>query len=140
MRTLAARLLPTLLLAALALAAGCAGAPKGPRKPPLPKGDGVYTLRHNPPTCLVDRPALHAEMDTALGWERVALEDADDEVPVVAEVIARLRAAPGVPVKVAGALSSETRTWLGSHAARVLRVEALDPPEPGEDEAPAAPE
>jgi hypothetical protein len=117
----------TLLLAG-ALLSAC-GASSKPSRPSLPSGSDIYTLRHNPTHCLVDRPSLQAEVQTPQGWERVALEDVDEDADAVARLLKRWADEPYVEVRLAGRLGVDTRTYLGNHVARVLRVAELDPPE-----------
>lgn len=111
--------------------AACGG-PRSTRPPALPEGSGVYVLRHNPSRCLIDRPTLQTEVQTPQGWERVALEDVDEEADAVARLLARWRDQPHGTHHVAGRLGGDTRTYLGNHVARVLRVAELDPPAEGE--------
>jgi hypothetical protein len=96
------------------LLAACGGA--SPRRPAAPKprlveGEGAYVLRYNPPRCL-STPDLFFEVQTPLGWERVALENADEEAELVDALAAEASVRP------------EALPYGGDHAARVLRVQA----------------
>lgn len=124
--------------ASLLLLAGCGSAPKrGAADPrvavPLVDGDAIYRLRYNPPPCLADRPELHVEVETPAGWERVALESAEPEPDLVITLLTRFGREPRAVLPVQADLTNATRTWAGGHAARILRIQLIDPVLPPED-------
>lgn len=109
----------------LALLAACSGAPVS--RAPLVDGRGIYTLRYNPPACLVGRPELHFEVQTPQGWERVALETPEEgEDDLVAELTTRSETAPDAPVQVEATFTPNVLAWSGRHQSRVVRLIALD--------------
>ncbi len=121
----------TLLLAGViavaSLACGARPDVQLPASAPLPDGEAVYPLRYNPPPCLADRPELHVELQTAAGWERVALEDGADGGRVEA-LLERFRRSPSGIVPALGTLTNRTRAWAGQHGSRVFVVQVIDPP------------
>lgn len=120
----------------LLLACGGDQRPDRPAPPPLVEGTAAYQVRYNPAACLTDRRLLHAEVKTPRGWERVALEDADEELPLVQRLLDQLNRQPDELVWVRADLTDRAVSWSGNHAARVLSLLALDveppPPEPEE--------
>ena len=90
--------------------------------------DGEVTLdaRLNPAPCVVGATDLDFELRTPLGWERVALEDADPEAPMVEALAQTLRESPWLTVPVRVRFRSEVRVW-GDHAARYARLLAIRP-------------
>ncbi len=129
------RVLPRALLPLFLMACSSGPTVLPPPAPELVEGEGVYVLRHNPPPCLRDRAELAAELDTPLGWERVAIEDASAEVPVLSALQARFREAPRAAIRVRGVVTDDARPFGDGHAARVLRLVELDPPEPATEAA-----
>ena len=121
------------LISLLLLACGAGPETSAPPPPELVEGAGVYVLRYNPPPCLRGEPGLDAELDTHLGWERVALEKDTPESRALAALEARFRQAPGSMVRVRGVVSDDVRPYGDDHVARVLRLQALDPPKPEPD-------
>ena len=114
----------------LIVCVGCAGGKarvKTPPKPDLPDGDGIYTLRYNPPACC--DPLLHFEIQTPSGWERVALEGAND-ADQVEILLTDFRQRPNELRRIEGDLSFRLVEWNGRHRARVLVVRQLDPEDP----------
>ncbi len=140
LRPHAARLATGLLAASLLACGGTARrAPAGP--PAVAWGEGTFALRYNPPTCLADRPSLHAEVQTPTGWERVSLEEADDDAREVDTVLAQFAADPHAALTIEGEVLRETRLWMGNHAARVLRVDrVLGPHDPADGDTEAQPD
>ena len=127
------------LMSMLALAACGGGTPGGAVRSadPLPDGEAIYHLRYNLPPCLADQPELHAEVRTAAGWERVALESGAEDVDQVQALLARFGRDPRAVVPVLGNLTNRARTWSNQHASRVFVVQGVDPPiEPGATEPP----
>lgn len=119
-----------LLVISLLLAAAAALAQTPPPEAPaleLPRGDDTYVLRSNPCGCLSGAPELDMEVQTALGWERVAVENAEEEEDVVTPLRQRFRDAPDGLVPVHGVLTNDLRIFGDQHASRVLRLVALDP-------------
>jgi hypothetical protein len=118
------------VLLSLMFSLGCGGAPAAPEPPPkpsLPEGKGVYLLRHNPIPCVTDAQDLALELQSQVGWERVSVEDADEEQPLVEALLAEMTR-DAAPRRVRGRITQRVRRWTGGHVARVLRVMELDPP------------
>ncbi len=117
-----------------AFATGCGADPRapGPPAPTLVDGEAVYPVRFNPPPCLTEGPEVSVEVATPSGWERVALEDADEDTPQVRTLLADFARAPGDVRQVRAKLTNQLRPYGRQHVARVLRLIELDPP----DEAP----
>lgn len=115
------------VVAPLALAqSGCAGAPN---RATLLEGQGVFTLRFNPPGCLAGRPELHVEVKTPQGWERVALEQPpEDEPDLRQQLLSRFEADPYDQVPVEARFTRRVIPAISGHASRVLRLIDLDPP------------
>ena len=107
-------------VAALTLA-GCGGLDLR-----LIDGEATLDARLNPAPCVVGASELDFELRTPLGWERVALEDADPEVPMVEALGRALREQPWTTVPVRVRFRSEVRVW-GDHAARYARLLAIRP-------------
>lgn len=148
------RLLPGLLSAfAMAALPACGGTPTrqagpaaaAPEPVELPDGQGTWRVRHNAPKCLAAQPALHFELKTAAGWERVAIEvpealpESDPtelaEHPSRRLFLAFTSATDTAPptVEVLATFTSDVQRWGNNHAARVLRIEEviLGPPAGG---------
>lgn len=121
-----------------AMAVGCGGQPNVALRAsaPLPDGEAVYRLRYNPPPCLADQPELHIELETTVGWERVALEDGPDGDRVDA-LLERFERSPSSVVPALGNLTNRTRNWAGQHASRIFVLQAIDPPLPPDETPPA---
>lgn len=124
------RLLTLVLLAAV----GCGGSPRPPKpeRPPLAEGTGIYPLRYNAAPCL--RDDLHLEARTPAGWERVAVEDADEDGERVGDLLRRFRESPEAVISVRVTFTDRVRFWDGNHASRILRLVELDPVSEGEEE------
>lgn len=118
-----------------ALAVGCGGARRGgpaaPPKPRLVEGEAIYELRYNPARCLGES-AHQFEVRTPQGWERVALENPDEERDLVAELARDAALDPAGIFRVRGALLADAFPIGGEHASRILRLLVLDPPPPEE--------
>ena len=116
-----------LLMLTFCLGCGAAPAtPEPPQKPSLPEGKGVYLLRHNPIPCVTDAQDLALELRSDVGWERVSVEDADEEQPLVETMLTEMSRA-AEPRRVRGRITERVRRWTGGHVARVLLVIELDP-------------
>lgn len=89
-------------------------------------GEATLDARLNPAPCVVGASELNFELRTPLGWERVALEDADPEVPMVEALARTLGDQPWATVPVRVRFRSEVRVW-GDHAARYARLLAIRP-------------
>ncbi len=133
------RLLALTLLTSIAAACG-GGAPRAPGapEPTLVDGEAIYPVRFNPPPCLTEGPELRVEVRTPAGWERVALEDADEDQPLMQTLLDDFAAAPDTVRSVRANLTSTLRPYGGQHVARVLRLIELDPPPAPPDETTAA--
>ena len=94
----------------------------------LVDGVGIFAVRRNPPGCLRDRPDLHMEVRTPTGWERVALENTDEEQDLVAGLRARFIRDPWAEISARVRFTSDVRLYGDNHAARVVRLLELDPP------------
>ncbi len=132
----------SLRLALTAALLGCGSAPEV-RPAPLAAGEQVWRVRYNPAACL--RPALALEVETPRGWERVFVEDADEERPLAAELLQAFGAAPDGERRVFADLGREGRGYGLGHAARALRLVDLElppeavaePPAPGPTDPPS---
>lgn len=121
-------LVPLLLLA-------CGAAPQAPRAP-LPDGEDTYVLRFNRPPCVTNNPELSFEVQVPGGWERVALENPDEEQDLLGPLLAEAEANPVAVQRVLATFRADTQAYREQHAARVLRLLAV--PAPAPPEAPAA--
>lgn len=127
----------TLCALAAATLAACGGSPARPTAPKarLVDGEAVYELRYNPPRC-VTAVELHFEVQTPLGWERVSLENADEEADLVGPLTQVAGAQPEAPARVRGVIVDDGRPYGAGHVARVLRLLSIDPDGATEEEAP----
>ena len=114
----------------LCLGTACGGSAAAPR-PPLPDGEAVYTLRLNPPPCLTGNPDLYFEVQTPLGWERVSLENPEEDQDLLGPFVAEAQTDPKAMHPVRARFRNETRAY-GEHAARVLRLLSVKPDAPAE--------
>ena len=73
------------ILLCIGLLFGCGGQPSAGQIhwQPMPDGYGVYELRYNPSSSLIDRPELGVEIPAGHGWERIALTGTDDDREIV---------------------------------------------------------
>lgn len=113
------------LFAVLAMTApfvilACGGAPEHVR-PRLAEGDGRFMLRFNRPPALTGNPDLYFELQGPAGWERVSLENPDEEQDVLTPLVALAERNPPALIEVEGSFRRDTRAY-GDHTARVLRV------------------
>ena len=107
---------------------GLAQAACGAYQLALVEGDATLDARLNRAPCLTGATELDFELRTPVGWERVALEDADPEDALVVALTRELEASPGTTVPVRVRLRDEVRVW-NDHAARVARLIAIRPAE-----------
>ncbi len=114
------------------------GGPAAPLRPQLPDGEGVYTLRLNRPPSLTGAPELYFEVQTAAGWERVALENPEDDQDLLATLLATAEQDPAGLFRVDAAYRHETHPY-AEHTARVVRLISLTPPPSGEAPSPPSP-
>lgn len=125
-----------LVAATLATAAGCGTGPERVR-PRLAEGDGRFTLRFNRPPPLTGNPDLYFEVQGPAGWERVSLENPDEELDLLTSLVALAERTPAGLIEIDGSFRRDTRAY-GDHTARVLRVVAV-PGLPPEETVPAPP-
>jgi hypothetical protein len=92
----------------------------------LVEGDATLDARLNRAPCLTGAKELDFELRTPVGWERVALEDADPEDALVVALTRELEASPWSTVPVRVRFGNEVRVW-NDHAARVVRLIAIRP-------------
>ena len=76
-----------LWLVALGSAVACGG-PAAPPKPPLAEGDGPFRLRYNRLPTMPGNPDLFFEVEGPGGWERISLENPDEEQDLLATLVA----------------------------------------------------
>ncbi len=95
-----------------------------PPPPPLADGDGPLRLRFTRPPTLSGNPDLYFEVEGPGGWERISLENPDDELDLLTPLVAEAEANPGTLLTVEGAFRPDTRAY-GEHTARVLRLTAV---------------
>jgi hypothetical protein len=119
------RLLRSLTLAACL--AGCGGSGPKVARPKLVDGEALYVLRYNPARC-VTSPDLAFEVQTPGGWERVTLENGDDEADLLGTLVQQAGTQPDGPVRVRGVIFNDARPYGGGHVSRVLRLLLLNPP------------
>ena len=86
-------------------------------------------VRMNAPVNLSDHPHLSTEIQSGIGWERVALESPENVPGTVDALLAELEKSPRVLKKIRGRLLSRTVPWGRGHHSRVLRVLEIDPQE-----------
>lgn len=133
------------LALAVSFTVACGGPAVVP-PPPLADGDGPLRLRFNQPPVLAGNPDLYFEVAGPGGWERISLENPDDELDLLAMLMAEAEASPLAVFLVEGTIRPDTRAY-GDHTARVFRLTAIpsaapvaparDPPSmPGSDAAP----
>lgn len=106
-----------------ALLTGCGG-PSGPARPPLAEGEGKFRLRYNRPPSLTGNADLYFEVEGPAGWERISLENPDEEQDLLSPLVVLAEAAPDAVVTVEAAFRTDTRAF-GEHTARVLRLMAV---------------
>lgn len=112
-----------LALALAALVAGCGG-PAGPARPPLAEGEGKFRLRYNRPPSLTGNADLYFEVEGPAGWERISLENPDEEQDLLSPLVVMAEAAPDAVVTIEGGFRADTRAF-GEHTARVLRLTSV---------------
>ena len=127
---MAAVRLSNFLLVISSVATACGGPAAAP-KPPLLDGEAVFTLRLNPPPCQTGNPDLYFEVQTPLGWERVSVENPEEDQDLVGPIVAEAQSDPKAMHRVRARFRNETRAY-GEHAARVLRLLSLKPDAPPE--------
>jgi hypothetical protein len=116
------------ILIALLLLGSCGGTPD-PRQNdwlPVQVGQRIFKLRLNPPTSLLDRPDLSAEIRAGAGWERVSLVSPEGNGELVDQLLDRMRRNPKVEQKVHAELTSNLADWSGNHRCRVLNLVSID--------------
>ncbi len=86
-------------------------------------------MRYNPAPCLGAETNLAAEVETELGWERVALEDDNPETPVRGRLHARFAAEPTGTARVRAQITDALRPYGDGHVSRVMRLYALEAPQ-----------
>lgn len=91
----------------------------------------MYTVRLNPPACLVDRPELHYEVRTDFGWERVAIEGEEEDDGQV-EALRLAFTDPTAHHQIQAKFTRFLVPWPGGHQARLLRLLDLQPESPKE--------
>ena len=101
-------------VAALTLA-GCGGLDLR-----LIDGEATLDARLNPAPCVVGASELDFELRTPLGWERVALEDADPEAPMVEALGLALREQPWATIP--GRARAGRRTSVSAVASKTHRL------------------
>ncbi len=111
------------VLLALTATLACGAAP-GPPRPALPDGEGRFTLRYNRPPPLTGNPDLYFEVQGPTGWERVSLENPDEEQDLLTPLVALAEANPPVLIEVDAGFRRDTRAY-GDHTARVVRLYAV---------------
>lgn len=111
------------LAAAFAFVAACGGPAVAP-SPALVEGEGRVRLRFNRPPTLSGNPDLFFELTGPAGWERISLENPDDEQDLLAVLVAEAEANPSAVFQVEGAIRPDTRAY-ADHTARVLRLLAV---------------
>lgn len=99
----------------------------------LPDEEGIYTSRYNPISCTDPESFLSVEVRTALGWERVRLEDSDPDLNLVITLMNDFQKAPHKVRLLRGNFSRRSFAFGQGHASRVFMVQTLDP-EPNADD------
>jgi hypothetical protein len=110
-------------LALAALLLGCGG-PAVPAKPRLAEGEGSFRLRYNRPPSLTGNADLYFEVEGPAGWERVSLENPDEEQDLLTPLVGLAEVAPDTIVTVEAGFRTDTRAF-GEHTARVLRLQSV---------------
>ncbi len=93
----------------------------------LPRGEGIYTARYNPISCAGPETLLGVEVKTALGWERVRLEDQESERSLSATLMSDFGETPHGTRLVRGDFTGRSWAYGSGHANRVFMLMALDP-------------
>jgi len=101
----------------------CGGGPERV-DPRLADGDGRFTLRFNRPPALTGNPDLYFELQGTAGWERISLENPDEEQDVLTPLVALAERNPPALIEIEGTFRRDTRAY-GDHTARVLRIVAV---------------
>lgn len=112
-----------LAAAVAALLLGCGG-PPGPARPRLAEGEGKFHLRYNRPPSLTGNADLYFEVEGPAGWERISLENPDEEQDLITPLVALAEATPDAVLVVEAGFRTDTRAF-GEHTARVLRLMAV---------------
>jgi len=69
------------------------------------------------------------ELKSPQGWERVALEDVDEEVPLFEALLKRFQEEPQGLIEVQGRLVDTVQGYAGGHGSRLMWLESLEPGE-----------
>ena len=93
----------------------------------LPRGEGIYTSRYNPVSFVDPEALLDVEIKTALGWERVRLEDSEAELDLSATLIRDFTRSPHGTRLVRGDFTGRSWAFGQGHGSRVFVIVALDP-------------
>ncbi len=126
------------VLAASLLACGASGTRPRLTVAPLIEGEGQYRLRRNPAPCLVGAPELDYEAETPHGWERISLENAEEDQDHVAQLVLLMNETPLAYVFVRGQLRAELVGYSDHHARTLTLLEAATlTAEPAEPAGPA---
>jgi hypothetical protein len=81
-------------------------------------------LRYNRPPPLTGNPDLYFEVQGPTGWERVSLENPDEEQDLLTPLVALAEANLPVLIEVDAGFRRDTRAY-GDHTARVVRLYAV---------------
>lgn len=117
-------LLRALCVAAAFTSTVACGGPPGPAKPPLADGDGPFRLRFNRAPAWAGSNDLDFEVEGPAGWERISIENPDEEQDLLAALQVQAQASPLGFFVVEGTFRPETRAF-GDHSARVFRLTGI---------------
>ena len=85
--------------------------------------DGIYELRRNPCSCIVNRPELDFEVKFGNSWKRILL--LTDAQPLDAQLLDAFKSEPRKVIRVKAEFKDIQFEWLTGHQARGAKVVLL---------------